>query len=127
MQSSQNPENALEDRWRKRSQTPLQEEAPKSSGRRKYDRNAYTITSIYHGGTGALQMYATPPTEPKIPGGQPEYHMTQLKGYAITGDVETFRKGAAAFRNGRDWAKEQRDRFIADANGTAHVVCLQRR
>jgi hypothetical protein len=45
--------------------------------------------------------------------------MTQLKGYAITGDVETFRKGAATFRNGRDWAKEQRDRFIADADGTA--------
>jgi hypothetical protein len=34
-----------------------------------YGRNAYTITSIYHGGTDALQMYATHPTEPKIPGG----------------------------------------------------------
>jgi hypothetical protein len=34
-----------------------------------YDRNAYTITSIYHGGTGALQMYATHSTEPKILGG----------------------------------------------------------
>jgi len=82
-----------------------------------YDGNAYTITNIYH--DGLLMMYATHPAEPKVPGGQPQYHMTQLKGYAMTGDVETFRKGAAAFRNGRDWAKEQRDRFIADANGTA--------
>ena len=82
-----------------------------------YDGNAYTIASTYQ--DGHLQMYATHPTEPKVPGGQPEYHMTRLKGYSVTGDVETFRKGAGAYRNARDWAKEQRDRLIANANGTA--------
>jgi len=82
-----------------------------------YDGNAYTITNTYH--DGHLKMYATHPAEPKVPGGQPEYHMTQLNTYSLGGAVDHFREGAAAFRNGRDWAKEQRDRFIADANGTA--------
>jgi hypothetical protein len=84
-----------------------------------YDGNAYTITSTYHGGTGTLQMYATHPTKPKVPGGQPEYHMTQLRSFASGDTANRFREGAAAFRNGRDWAKEQRDRFIAEANETA--------
>src|SRR5271154_1625127 len=40
---------------------------------------------------------------------------------AITlGDTaDRFREGAVAYRNGRDWAKEERDQFIAVANETA--------
>ena len=84
-----------------------------------YDGNAYTITNVYHVGPGTLQMYATHLTEPKVPGGVPEYYMTPLKGYIMTEDAETFRKGAEAYRNARDWAKKQRDCLIADANETA--------
>lgn len=78
------------------------------------DNNAYTITSIYHG--GQLKLYTTHPTAPRESDGRPEYIMSQLKGWSMTSDSETFRKGATAYRNARDWAKEQRDEFIKSAN-----------
>ena len=37
----------------------------------------------------------------------------------MTDAADTFRQGAAAFRNSRDWAKEKRDEFIARANERA--------
>jgi hypothetical protein len=37
----------------------------------------------------------------------------------MTGSRQTFQEGAGAFRNARDWAKEQRDRLIASANDKA--------
>lgn len=40
-----------------------------------YDNKAYSFTSTYHAGTGTLQIYATRPTAPTVPGGKPEYHM----------------------------------------------------
>ncbi|KAM5430176.1 hypothetical protein McanMca71_001646 [Microsporum canis] len=80
-----------------------------------YDGNAYTITSTYHG--GMLKLYTTHLTAPTPEhGGGPKYIMTQLKALAMTGDSEAFRKGATAYRNARDWAKEQRDKFIRSAN-----------
>jgi hypothetical protein len=42
--------------------------------------------------------------------------MTQIKTWGLTGDANTFRKGAAAYRNGRDWAKRQRDSAINQAH-----------
>ncbi|OAA43247.1 hypothetical protein NOR_04614 [Metarhizium rileyi] len=42
--------------------------------------------------------------------------MTQIKSWALTGDVDAFRQGVAAYRNGRDWAKCQRDDAINQAN-----------
>ncbi|KAL8858957.1 MAG: hypothetical protein Q9198_010659, partial [Flavoplaca austrocitrina] len=84
-----------------------------------YDNNAYTISSIYHGGT--LKMYTSHPSQPASPGGRPEYFMTQVKAWAMTSDPETFRKGATAFRNARDWTKEQRDEAIARANEKANA------
>jgi len=84
-----------------------------------YDGNAYTLGSTYHSGTGTLQIYAMHPTEPARPGGDPLYHTTQMTAFAMTADASTFRRGAAAFRNARDWAKEQRDEFIARANERA--------
>ncbi|KAH6982406.1 hypothetical protein EDB80DRAFT_592805, partial [Ilyonectria destructans] len=51
----------------------------------RYDNKAYTLTSIYHG--GSLKI-----------------------------DPDTFRQGAAAYRNGRDWTKQQRDQAITQAN-----------
>jgi hypothetical protein len=83
-----------------------------------YDNNAYTITSIYHG--GQLKMYTSHPTQPTSPGGRPEYFLNQLKGWSMTSDPDTFRQGASWFRNARDWAKEQRDGAIARANERAN-------
>ncbi len=82
-----------------------------------YDNNAYTITSTYHGGTGALKLYSThltPSMSPDIP---IEYRMTQLNGWDMTGNPDTFRQGASALRNARDWAKEKREELMIAANG----------
>lgn len=37
----------------------------------------------------------------------------------MTSNAETFRRGVAAYRNGRDWTKQQRDEAIKQANKTA--------
>jgi len=50
-----------------------------------YDGNAYTFGSTYHSGTGTLQMYTMHPTEPAQPGGNPQYHTTQVRGFAMSG------------------------------------------
>ncbi|OCL15341.1 hypothetical protein AOQ84DRAFT_351081 [Glonium stellatum] len=84
-----------------------------------YDNNASAITSIYHGGT--LKMYTSHVAQPKNPGGRPEYHMSQLRSFAITDTAETFREGAGAYRSLRDWTKEQRDEAIRQANERATI------
>ncbi|KZZ94157.1 hypothetical protein AAL_05124 [Moelleriella libera RCEF 2490] len=76
-----------------------------------YDDNAYTYSTTFH--NGQLMLYAHHVTE--TPSG-PEYHMTQLKGYTLTSDRETFVAGATAFRNARDLARRQRTGFIGAAN-----------
>ncbi|PGH28523.1 hypothetical protein GX50_08733 [[Emmonsia] crescens] len=81
-----------------------------------YDNSAYTLTSTYHG--GQLKLYTTHLMEPEGPGRRPEYIMTQLNTWGMTGNLETFRQGACAYRNARDWAKEKRDEFIRAANET---------
>ena len=90
-------------------------------GEMQYDGNAYTVTSTYNSGTGTLMMYTTHPTELAESGVNPGYHMTQLASYAMTHNPDRFREGAAAFRNARDWAKEQRDAAIALANEKARA------
>lgn len=45
--------------------------------------------------------------------------MTQVKGYAMTSDRDTFVQGATAFRYARDIAKQHRDNFIQAANARA--------
>ena len=82
-----------------------------------FDGNAYTITSTYHPADGVLQLFASFPTQSSD--GSPEYHMTQLESWAMTGNARSFRKGATAFRNAREWAQEQRDALIAAANDRA--------
>lgn len=85
-----------------------------------YDNNAYTITSTYH--DGQLKMYTTHPNPSTDFESSTEYHMTQLGGWALTGSGGQFREGARAFRNARDWAKEQRNELIATANGKVIVM-----
>ncbi|KXX77155.1 hypothetical protein MMYC01_207569, partial [Madurella mycetomatis] len=79
-----------------------------------YDNKAYAMTCTYHAGT--LKMYTGHPIPPANPGARPEYVTTQVKAYALTSDYDTYRQGAAAYRNGRDWAKRQRDEAIKRAN-----------
>lgn len=82
-----------------------------------YDGNAYTLTTTYHAGSGSLKLYSTHPTQ--LADGNIEYHMTPIRGWDMTSDPDNFRQGATAFRNSRDWAQEQRDRFISNANDRA--------
>ncbi|QSS48831.1 hypothetical protein I7I53_08962 [Histoplasma capsulatum var. duboisii H88] len=88
-----------------------------------YDNNMYTLTSTYHGGT--LNLYTTHIKKSDDSDGRPEYIMTQLKGWSMTSDLETFRQGASAYRNARDWAKEKRDEFIGMANKRLSEACSQ--
>ena len=84
-----------------------------------YDDNAYTITSTYHGGTGVLKLYTIHPTPSTHPEKVCEFRQTKLKGFIMTEDPDTFRQGASALRNARDWAQEKRKELIAMANGRA--------
>ncbi|EFY86789.1 hypothetical protein MAC_07193 [Metarhizium acridum CQMa 102] len=79
-----------------------------------YDGNAYTYSSTYHDGN--LKLYAHHVTAPAAPEGRPEYHMTQINGWQMTGNIHTFRRGATAFRNARDYAERHRNSFIRAAN-----------
>lgn len=79
-----------------------------------YDGNAYAYSSTYN--EGLLKLYAHHVTAPATAEGRPEYHMTQLNTYALTGDREGFLQGASAFRNARDLAKRHRDSFIQAVN-----------
>ena len=38
----------------------------------------------------------------------------------MTGNIDTFRQAASAFRNAGDWTKEERDNAIARANEKAN-------
>ncbi len=81
-----------------------------------FDNNTYTITSTYHH-SGLLTMYTTHPTASESPTNPIEYRMTQLRSFAMTDAPDTFRQGAGALRNARDWAKEKREELITAANG----------
>ncbi|CEL11364.1 hypothetical protein ASPCAL14467 [Aspergillus calidoustus] len=85
-----------------------------------YDNNAYTITSLYH--CGQLELYTVHPVKSAHPGRETDYQMTLLKSYSLKGECGVFRQGVQAFRNARDWAKEQRDSFIFKANATAAMM-----
>ncbi|KAF2272254.1 uncharacterized protein EI97DRAFT_386272 [Westerdykella ornata] len=85
-----------------------------------YDNNAYTVTSTYH--DGQLKMYTSHVAAPSTAGGHPEYHMTQLRSFAMTDSVPTCREGVGAYRNLRDWCKYERDAVIKQANERANPV-----
>lgn len=84
-----------------------------------YDNNAYTITSTYHGGTGALKLCTIYPTPSTHPNQASEFRMTQLNGWDMTGNPDSFRQGATALRNARDLTRDVREEFIAAANAKA--------
>lgn len=79
-----------------------------------FENNAHTVSSVYHG--GQLKMYAIHCIPPTNPESRPAYFMHQLRSFAMADTAETFRQGATAYRNARDWAKEQRDVAITQSN-----------
>ncbi|KAH8588716.1 hypothetical protein B0O99DRAFT_638427 [Bisporella sp. PMI_857] len=50
--------------------------------------------------------------------------MTQINTWGLTGNPDSFRQGATALRNARNWAQEQRNSFIAAANERARLLGL---
>lgn len=84
-----------------------------------YDNKAYTISSTYH--DGQLRMYSHHPTQPLRSGESSQYHMTQLRSLALTDSTQSFREGIGAFRNARDFAREQGDMLIDQANAVART------
>ncbi|KHO00982.1 uncharacterized protein MAM_01760 [Metarhizium album ARSEF 1941] len=81
-----------------------------------YDGNAYTYSSTYNSATGTLQLFAHHATTPATTSQRPEYHITEIDGWQMTGNVDSFRRGATAFRNARDLAKRHRNCLIQAAN-----------
>nr|KMM68927.1 hypothetical protein CPAG_05250 [Coccidioides posadasii RMSCC 3488] len=61
------------------------------------NNNAYTLTSTYHG--GQLKLYMIHINKPGYTDGHSKYIMTQLKGWSMTSDLETFCLGASAYQN----------------------------
>lgn len=84
-----------------------------------HDDHAYVITSTYHAGPGALKLYATHRTQSSDPDRDYDFRMTQLRGWDMTDSPDTFRQGAGALRNARQWAKGKREELTAAANGKA--------
>ncbi|EQL03167.1 hypothetical protein OCS_01114 [Ophiocordyceps sinensis CO18] len=82
-----------------------------------YDQRAHTLGYTYQNGTA--RIYAMHMTDPSTAGSQPEYVMTQVDSYSLTGNTRSFCEGIRACRNGRDWAKRQRDKAIVQANERA--------
>ncbi|KAF2236504.1 hypothetical protein EV356DRAFT_512731 [Viridothelium virens] len=82
-----------------------------------FDNNAHTITSVYL--YSALSIYTVYTTQTS---NRQKYYTYPIGSWAMAGDIETFRRGTAAFRNLRDWAKEQRDEAIGLANSIADQI-----
>ena len=51
-----------------------------------------------------------------------EYYMNQFGGWSLTGNKDSFLQGTTAFRNGVDWAEEQRNAAIEHAMAVANGV-----
>ncbi|KAL3490934.1 hypothetical protein BJX62DRAFT_237700 [Aspergillus germanicus] len=88
-----------------------------------YDNNVYAITSLYH--CGHLELFTVYPLEPASRLPPKQRHALSNDAIEVLlaeGYVETFRHGVQAFRNARDWAKEQRDSFISKTNATAATM-----
>ena len=83
-----------------------------------FDGNAYTLGATYHS-SGLLKIYAGH-MHPGETG--PETHVTQIGGFDVTGNVDTYYKGVAAVRNARDLAYDFRNEFIRSSNAKAQAA-----
>jgi len=79
-----------------------------------------TLTRWHRATVTASSEYTQPhPAPPAQPGGNLQYHMTQLDSYAMTGNLNSFQHSAAAYRNGQEWSQQQRNSLTAQANAVA--------
>lgn len=80
----------------------------------------FAVHSRRQTSTSLLQEQDTPHEPPNV-----EYITTRIGGWFMSENLEHFREGAAAFRNGIEWARTQRDEAIRRANrralATAHA------
>ncbi|KAI1839551.1 hypothetical protein JX266_014237 [Neoarthrinium moseri] len=79
-----------------------------------FDNKGRILTTTYH--DGQLKMYTIYVKKSDRPDNRPEYVPAPLGAYALTGDADSCRRGINAYRQGLDWAKEQRDEAIKQAN-----------
>ena len=80
-----------------------------------YNGNAYCISSTYLG--GMLTTYTSHLVARSASNSHPDFVMTQIGSWSLRGNLKALRDGVQAYRNMRDWAKEQRDDAIKIANG----------
>lgn len=80
-----------------------------------YDNKAYTIAIHYKGDADFLEFYSILPIPSTNSNRKYEFRLTRLT-IMDNGNPDSFRDGATAFRNARDWAKEKREELIAAAN-----------
>ncbi|KPM41205.1 hypothetical protein AK830_g5335 [Neonectria ditissima] len=83
----------------------------------EHNHGAYTISAAYSSG-GSLKLYAHHLVHSSTLDGEvrTEFAMTQLRGFDLTDNLDTFREGLTAYRNAADWCKQQRDDAIKKAN-----------
>jgi hypothetical protein len=80
----------------------------------QFDKNAHTMTSTYN--DGHLRMYTISTAQSSGGSARPEYYMHLVGSWSMIASLEVFRQGAAAFRNARDWAQDERGDSIRRAN-----------
>jgi hypothetical protein len=76
-----------------------------------HDGRTRAITSIYQ--SKVFQFYTC---QVRTVNKHEQYSIHHLRTFALANGLEDLRNCTKAFRNLRDWAKEQRDTLIADAN-----------
>jgi hypothetical protein len=69
-----------------------------------------------------MQIYAHHVTEPRDGTEKPEYHMTQLDAYAMSGSNATLLRGSSTFKNIRKLAREYQERLVQTANARARQL-----
>jgi hypothetical protein len=72
-------------------------------------------------------MYTHSIARPNGPGTETEYHMHQLRSFALNDTTETFLAGATTLKNALDITREYRDDAIASANETARRKAQEQR
>jgi hypothetical protein len=75
------------------------------------------MTSTYS--DGHLRMYTISAAQSSGGSARPEYYMHLVGSWSMIASLEVFRQGAAAFRNARDWAQDERGDSIRRANAKA--------
>ncbi|KAL3476810.1 hypothetical protein BJX99DRAFT_258144 [Aspergillus californicus] len=69
------------------------------------EKSGYIVTATYS--LGVLELYSTC---------MADYRTGRIGAWPLHGKLETFLEGVNAYRNARDWAKQQRDEAIRVAN-----------